>query len=47
VIVRAGFYEPAERALLLEQIGRRSDLSLDAMWMDGPQGVEAIYALKK
>ena len=47
VVVRAGLYEPEERALLLEQIGKRPDLSLDAMWMEGPQGVEAIYALKK
>ena len=47
VVVRAGLYEPQERALLLEQISKRSDLSLDAMWMDGPQGAEAIYAVKK
>ena len=47
VVVRAGFYEPEERSLLLEQIGKRPELSLDAMWIDGPQGVEAIYALKK
>ena len=47
VVVRAGFYEPEERALLLEQIGKCPELSLDAMWIDGPQGVEAIYTLKK
>ena len=47
VVVRAGLYEPEERTLLLEQIGKRSDLSLHAMWMDGPQGAEAIYVLKK
>jgi hypothetical protein len=47
VVVRAGLYEREERALLLQQISKRSDLSLDAMWMEGPQGVEAIYTLKK
>jgi hypothetical protein len=47
VVVRAGLYEPEERAVLLEQISKRSDLLLDAMWMDGPQGAEAIYALEK
>jgi hypothetical protein len=47
VVVRAGLYEPKERALLLEQISERSDLVLEAKWMDGPLGAEAIYALKK
>ena len=47
VVVRAGLYEPEERALLLEQMNGRSDLSLEAMWMEGPQGAEAIYALEK
>ena len=47
VVVRAGLYEPEERALLLDQIRERPDLSLEAMWMEGPQGAEAIYALKK
>jgi hypothetical protein len=32
---------------LLQQIDKRSDLSLHAMWMDGQQGPEAIYVLNK
>jgi hypothetical protein len=47
VVVRAGLYEPEERALVLAQISQRSDLPLEAMWMEGPQGAEAIYRLKK
>ena len=47
VVVRAGLYEPEERALLLDQVGKRADLSLEAMWMEGPQGAEAIYRLEK
>ena len=47
VVVRAGLYEPEARALVLEQMNGRSDLSLEAMWMEGPQGAEAIYALEK
>ncbi len=47
VVVRAGLYEPEERALLLDQVGKRPDLSLEAMWMEGPQGAEAIYRLEK
>jgi hypothetical protein len=47
VVVRAGLYEPEQRVLLLGQISKRTDLSLEAMWMEGPQGAEAIYSLKK
>jgi hypothetical protein len=47
VVVRAGLFEPEERAALLEAIGRRRDLSLKAMWLEGPQGAEGIYAVEK
>jgi hypothetical protein len=47
VVVRAGIYEPLQAASLLEQIQRRSDLSLEGMWTAGTQGVEAIYAVRK
>jgi hypothetical protein len=47
VVVRAGISEPLQAASLLEQIQRRSDLSLEGMWTAGPQGVEAIYAVRK
>jgi hypothetical protein len=47
VVVRAGVYEPQEAASLLEQIQSRSDLSLEVMWTAGPQGAEAIYAVRK
>ena len=47
VVVRAGIYEPPQAASLLEQIQKRSDLSLKVMWTAGPQGVEAIYAVSK
>lgn len=46
VVVRAGVYEPQEAASLLEQIQKRSDLSLEVMWSAGPQGAEAIYAVR-
>jgi hypothetical protein len=45
VVVRAGLFEADERAALLEQISKRDDLSLEAMWPGGPQGAEAMYAL--
>jgi hypothetical protein len=47
VVVRAGIYEPQEAAPLLERIQKRSDLSLQVMWAAGPQGAEAIYAVRK
>jgi hypothetical protein len=47
VVVRAGIYEPQQAASLLEQIQRRNDLSLQAMWTAGPQDAEAIYAVRK
>jgi hypothetical protein len=47
VVVRAGLYEAAPRAALLEQIGRVEDLSLEAMWPDGPMGAEVVYRIKR
>jgi hypothetical protein len=47
VVIRAGMYEPQQAASLLEQIHRRSDLSLEVMWATGPQGAEGIYAVRK
>jgi hypothetical protein len=47
VVVRAGIYEPQEAASLLEQIQKRSDLSLEGIWTAAPAGVEAIYAVRK
>jgi len=45
LVVRAGLFEPEERAALLQQLNQRRDLSLEAMWPEGPQGAEAMYAL--
>jgi hypothetical protein len=45
LVVRAGLFEPEERATLLQQLSERKDLSLEAMWPDGPQGAEAMYVL--
>jgi hypothetical protein len=45
LVVRAGLFEPEERAALLQQLNQRRDLSLEAMWPEGPQGAEAIYVL--
>jgi hypothetical protein len=45
LVVRAGLFEPEERAALLQQLNQRRDLSLEAMWPDGPQGAEAMYVL--
>jgi hypothetical protein len=47
VAVRAGIYEPQEAASLLEQMRKRSDLSLQVMWTTGPQGAEGIFAVRK
>ena len=47
VVVRAGWYEAAQRAALLEQMGKVEDLSLEAMWPDGPMGEEAVYRIKR
>lgn len=47
VVVRAGLYEPKQAAALLEQIQRRNDLSLEAMWTAGPEGAEAIFKVRK
>src|SRR5260221_13620959 len=47
VVVRAGLYEADERAALLEQLGRVEDLSLEAMWPDGPMGAEAVYKINR
>jgi len=47
VVVRAGTYEPQQAASLLEQIQKRSDLSLEVMWAAGLQGAEGIYAVRK
>jgi hypothetical protein len=47
VVVRSGIYEPEQAAALLDQIQRRSDLSLKVMWSAGPQGPEGIYAVRK
>jgi len=47
VIVRVGLYDPAEATALLDQIRKRPDLSLVAMWTSGPAGSEAIYAMGK
>jgi hypothetical protein len=47
VVVRSGIYEPEQAAALLDQIQKRSDLSLKVMWSAGPQGAEGIYAVRK
>ena len=47
VVVRAGWYEPEQRAALLERMGKAEDLSLEAMWPDGPMGAEAVYRIKR
>jgi hypothetical protein len=47
VVVRAGLYEVEPRAALLERMGSVEDLSLEAMWPDGPMGAEAVYRIKR
>ena len=47
VVVRAGLYEAEQRAALLEQMDNVEDLSLEAMWLDGPMGAEAVYKIKR
>jgi hypothetical protein len=47
VVVRAGLYEPEPGAALVEQIRQVEDLSLEAMWPDGPMGAEAIFRIKQ
>jgi hypothetical protein len=47
VVVRAGLFEPDDRSALMEQIQKRDDLLLEAMWPDGPQGAEAMFAVRK
>ena len=47
VVVRAGLYEADQRASLLEQMDHVEDLSLEAMWLDGPMGAEAVYRIKR
>lgn len=47
VVVRAGLYESKQAAALLEQIQKRNDLSLEAMWTAGPEGAEAIFKVRK
>jgi hypothetical protein len=47
VVVRAGLYEADQRTALLEQMGKGEDLSLEAMWPDGPMGAEAVYKIKR
>jgi hypothetical protein len=46
VVVRAGLYEPEPGAALVERIRQVEDLSLEAMWPDGPMGAEALYRIK-
>jgi hypothetical protein len=45
VVVRAGLYEAESRAALLERMDKAEDLSLEAMWQDGPMGAEAVYRI--
>ena len=47
VVVRAGLYEEPARAALLRQMSTVEDLSLEAMWPDGPMGPEAVYRIKR
>ena len=47
VVVRAGLYEEQARAALLKQMSTVEDLSLEAMWPDGPTGPEAVYRIKR
>lgn len=47
VVVRAGLYEPEQGGALLEQMGNMEDLSLEAMWPEGPMGAEAVYKITR
>jgi hypothetical protein len=47
VVVRVGLYDPPAAAELLQGLRQRTDLTLDAMWMTGPQGAEAIFKVVK
>jgi len=46
IVVRAGLYEEGEGAALLDRLGNMHDFSLEAMWMNGPAGTEAVYRIK-
>jgi hypothetical protein len=47
VVVRAGLYEADQKAAPLEQMDKVGDLSLEAMWPDGPMGAEAVYQIER
>jgi len=47
VVVRAGLYEEEARAALQRRMSTVEDLSLEAMWPDGPMGPEAVYRIKQ
>jgi hypothetical protein len=46
VVVRAGFYEGEEGTALIERMGKAADLSLEALWPDGPMGAEAVFRIE-
>jgi hypothetical protein len=47
IVVRLGIYDPQQAAELLQRLHQRLDLTLDMMWMTGPQGPEAIFKVVK
>jgi hypothetical protein len=46
VVVRAALFDGDEGAALIERLGQHDGLALEAMWMEGPGGREAIYRIK-
>ena len=47
VAVRAGLYEAEQGTALLERMGKEEGLSLEAMWLNGPMGAEAVYRVNR
>ena len=45
IVVRAGQYEGEEGAALVDRLGRTDGVALQALWLDGPAGAEAVYRI--
>jgi hypothetical protein len=43
VVIRAGLYDLADAATVLERVQQRKELTLEAMWAAGPHGAEALF----
>jgi hypothetical protein len=46
VVVRAGLFDGDQGPAMLERLGKTDGLALEAMWLEGPAGTEAIYRIE-